>query len=163
MEEDRLLSNVDLEYYFEKLKIPLHKIKFVTQLNETKPKLGNYIINLDKSETKGTHWCCFVLYPQKLVYYDSFGILNDIPNEVMRFGKKFNKNIKFVFNYDVIQPINSVYCGWYVLYFLWFFNKNKKCENKQLVLNQQNKKFNKNINENDEKLSSLVKDIFRNI
>ena len=147
MDNQKLLSNFDLEYYITKklkLQLQLHPIRFVNQLKQLKtPKIGNYIINLDKTETKGTHWCCFVIYPTKLVYYDSFGVINQIPPEVIQFGKRFNPNIKFIFNYDVIQDTNSIYCGWFVLYFLYFFNKNKKCQNKRLLLTAHNKKFNK--------------------
>lgn len=168
MDEKRLLSNVDLEYYFTKMKIPLHKIVYVTQLKEIKPKIGNYIINLDRTETKGTHWCCFIIYknnkstPCKLIYYDSFGIENNIPQEVIKFGKRYNPNIKIIFNYDQIQDKQSIYCGWFVLYFINYFNKHKKCNNKMLLLKQHNKQFkiNSNLLENDIKLTLLIKDIF---
>ena len=163
MDNQKLLSNIDLEYYLKKLKLQLHSIKFVSQLKCLKPKLGNYIINLDRTETTGTHWCCFILFPTKLVYYDSFGVINQIPPEVIQFGKRFNPSIKFVFNYDVIQDTKSIYCGWYVLYFIWFFNKNKKCQNKQLLLKEHNKKFDKtDLLQNDNILKILIKQIFSN-
>ena len=81
MDNQKLLSNIDLEYYFKKNKLQLHPIRFVNQLKQLKtPKIGNYIINLDRTQTTGTHWSCFILYPTKLVYYDSYGIINGIPN-----------------------------------------------------------------------------------
>ena len=164
MDESKLLSNINLEYYTKKLKLPLHQIRFVSQLKTIKtPKIGNYIINLDRSETNGTHWSCFIIYPSKLVYYDSFGVINQIPPEVIQFGKRFNPSIKFVFNYDVIQDTNSIYCGWFVLYFIYFFNKNKKCQNKRLLLTAHNKKFDKtDLLQNDLILKILIKEIFSN-
>ena len=161
MDNQKLLSNIDLEHYVSILKLSLHPIRFVNQLKTLKPKTGNYIINLDRTQTTGTHWCCFIIYNTKLVYYDSFGIINGIPPEVISFGKRFNPNIKFIFNYDVNQDTKSIYCGWFVLFFIWFFNKNKKCPNKRLLLTEHNKKFNTNdLLQNDLILKILIKEIF---
>ena len=74
--------------------------------------------------------------------------------------KTFCSNI--IYSDDTIQSLNSVFCGYYVLAFLyWMTNKYqyKYQYNLQYTLNQFRSKFNNNTKKNDKILQSMIKKI----
>ena len=94
--------------------------------NEHMPgKHSPCIINLDDLKGRGTHWVCCVPGDDKrtLWYFDSFGIW--YPEEFKSTAKRDCIN-NIIFNNAQYQDINSVLCGYYVLFFLrerQLFNK----------------------------------------
>lgn len=133
-----LLSNLDIVYYCKLLKIPINDVLSKDLFNDIKPKEGNYVINLDDSQNQGTHWTCIILKDNYAVYYDSFGL--SMPNDILKFIYRYSKKINLVYSNDQIQHYNSVYCGWFVIYFLYFFNVNK-CKNYKHLINKHNSIF----------------------
>lgn len=154
-----LLSNYDLIKFCKLLKIPLVDVVNKDLLNNMTPKIGCYIINLQNhNEGDGTHWTCFIINKSVAIYYDSFGLI--CPVSVINFIKRFNKQMKLIYSIDAIQNIKSVACGWYVLFFLYYFNIQKN-KNYSLILNYHNNLFNKNNSKlNDKILQSIIKTIF---
>ena len=69
-----------------------------------------YIINLDSKIGPGTHWVSVIIKRNKLLYFDSFGLIP--PYELI------NLRPKYYYNFLQYQPINSFLCGYYCLYFL---------------------------------------------
>ena len=69
-----------------------------------------YIINLDSKIGPGTHWVSVIIEPNKLLYFDSFGLIP--PYELI------NLRSEYYHNFLQYQPINSFLCGYYCLYFL---------------------------------------------
>ena len=78
---------------FEIQKIYQNKLKFngVYSRNDlSKIKDGEYIINLDKSKLKGTHWIAFSVNPENVTYFDKFGV-EHVSKQIEKFAG--NKNI----------------------------------------------------------------------
>ena len=115
-----LLSNLDLIDYCKKLKIQLNGIYSKDIFNTIKPQLGCYIINLqDSNKGNGTHWTCLIIKSKSsCIYFDSFGIT--MPYDLICFVKRLNPKMKIYYSIDQIQHIDSIYCGWFCLFFLWF-------------------------------------------
>ena len=120
---NKALSNYDLKNWCKYLGI------FITGIysrDEHMPKNHSpCIINLDEFQGLGTHWVCCVPGDNKqtLWYFDSFGIW--YPHEYYLSAKK-DGITNIIFNTSQYQTIDSVLCGYYVLYFLreaQLFNK----------------------------------------
>lgn len=162
MDNVELLSNIDLTNFCKKLNIPLNDVISKDLLQNIKPKIGAYIVNLQNHNIgNGTHWVCFIIFKSKVVYYDSFGLVCPLP--VINFVRKYNNKINLIYSIDHIQNIDSVLCGWFVLFFLYFMlimNKNNR--NYAVLVNNHNKLFNaKGSKYNDNILQSLVKNLFQ--
>jgi hypothetical protein len=160
---NELLSNLDLTDYCKKLNIPLNGIHSKDLFNTIKPKLGCYIINLQDSNVgNGTHWTGLIIKSNfSCIYFDSFGIT--MPYDIICFVKRFNHKIKIYYSIDQIQHLNSIYCGWYCLYFLWFHMILYKKENNYngYLINKHNEIFDKNnLLYNDNIIKILIKNVF---
>ena len=109
-----------------------------------------YIINLDSKIGPGIHWVSVIIEPNKILYFDSFGLIP--PYELI------NLRPKYYYNFLQYQPIKSFLCGYYCLYFLNEFNKLKT---------NSIKKFNKIIEpfhiNNFEYNDNFIKNYFINI
>lgn len=70
----KLLSNLDLKRIAELYNIPLINVLSKDIFDKMKPRAGNYIVNLDDSDSGGTHWTALILNDQYAIYYDSFGM-----------------------------------------------------------------------------------------
>lgn len=156
-----LLSNLDLEYYCIKLKIKLNAVINKNLLKTITPKKGCYIINLqDSHEGSGTHWCCFIIFDTTVTYFDPFGVIP--PTNVISFARRFQKEIRIIYSADKIQDLNSIYCGWFNLWFLYYMNTHK-CDKKGILLNRHNAQYDlQNEKRNDEKIKELIEGVFRN-
>ena len=117
--EIQLLSNLDLEYYCKLLKINIIQVLSKDLFKNYKPKAGCYIVNLGNSDTGGTHWTCFIINNKIAVYFDPFGLI--MPQSIVRFIKRY-KHLRIIYSIDQIQNYNSILCGWFCLYFLYYFN-----------------------------------------
>ena len=160
MTKFELLSNIDLESYCELFGINLNEILSKNQYKDIKPKLGGYIINLQDSNVgNGTHWTALYITKDVAIYYDSFGL--PIPTIIVQFIRKFNKNAKILYSIDEIQVLESIFCGWYVLYFLYFFDVlHKRSSKYRYLLNKHNSIFSlKNKQLNDKILRMLIHNI----
>lgn len=160
MSDTELLTNTDLEHYAKLFKMPLNGV-FSKDLFESKrPKLGNYVINLENSDYGGSHWTCLILTKNIAIYYDSFG--QPMPQEIIRFIKRFNKKSIIIYSIDQIQHIDSVYCGWFCLEFLyWYSIKHKKNNKYKVLLNKHNAQFDLDDRKlNDVILKQIIKTIY---
>lgn len=116
----RPLSNIDLDKYAAKFKIPHFRGIY---MRDSLPARGpsNYesaIINLDDSSGPGTHWVAYMKNKLKVIYYDSFGNLPP-PIELVRYllsGTHASNNIEYT--YDRQQEFGTVWCGHLCLKFL---------------------------------------------
>ena len=141
LKDFRILSNIDLLIISENLLdldlgIINKKYDGVFSRDNIPNKNGMYIINLDSKIGLGTHWVSVIIKPNKLLYFDSFGLIP--PYELI------NLRPKHYYNFLQYQPINSFLCGYYCLYFFNEFDKLSKkystCRNLTSI-----EKFNKII------------------
>ena len=104
------MSNIDLQFYCNKLKIPIKAVTFKDLYKFIHKNDGAYIINLDNSNTSkhGTHWTCLIIINSYYaLYWDSFGL--PIPTPIKHFIQKKKCN-KIYYSIDQIQKIDSVLC-----------------------------------------------------
>ena len=155
-----LLSNLDLEYYARKFKIPLNNVLPKDIFNNIIPKSGNYIVNLDNSDGNGSHWTALILTQTCAIYFDSFG--QPMPQSILRFIRKYSKSCKIIYSRNQIQALDSVFCGWYCLNFLYFFSAfHRRIINYGVLLNKHNSMFNINdVSANDLILRKMIKNIY---
>lgn len=81
------------------------------------------IINLDSSQSSGSHWVAYVKYKDYVEYFDSYGNLKP-PREFI----DYVGNVIIKYNYDNQQKNHPFNCGHLCLKFIktfwWnFFNK----------------------------------------
>jgi hypothetical protein len=109
--EDKPLSNLDLEDYARKYKLPLVGVFSKDQLPD-KLQVGSYYVNMQNADDgEGTHWVLVKIFDKKnAFYFDSFG--ERIPLEVMNFLEHY-KPIPYSNRH--IQNIDSSRCGLYVV------------------------------------------------
>lgn len=139
------LTNFDIEEIYHLFKINLICCSDYNNIFNYPLKNGSYILNLGNQ-----HWTCLYVKNKKGIYFDSFGEI--YPNAV----KQFCPNI--IYSDDTIQSINSVACGYYCLYFLyWMTNKYKY--NFTYTFNLLRSKFSDDEKQNDKILQSLIKKI----
>lgn len=156
-----LLSTLDLLHYAKLFKIDLVEVLSKDLFDDIKPKIGNYIINLqDYYDGQGSHWTTLIIKKDMAIYYDSYGIVP--PRSIINFIKRLNKNIKFYYSLDQIQHKDSQLCGYFCLYFLYFVTVlHKKCTKYRYLLNKHNKIFSlENKLLNDKILQKLIKNIY---
>lgn len=156
-----LLSNFDLVSYSKALKIPLIKLLAKDLYDDIEPRVGAYIVNMEDSDDgNGTHWVGFIISENIACYYDSYGM--GIPSDIKRFLKRFKKRLTVIYSIDQIQTMKSVACGWYVLYFLYFFTVLHKGDtNFRLLMNKHNAIFSmRNKQLNDRILQKLIRNVF---
>ncbi len=105
------LSNFDIEEIAPLFKITLLAVIDHRALSSYPLVDGSYILNLNNK-----HWTALFVKNKQGFYFDSYGVI--YPTSV----KKFCPNI--LYSDDSIQSLNSVLCGYFSLYFLyWMTNK----------------------------------------
>jgi hypothetical protein len=109
-----LLSNIDLIYLCKNLGIKLNGVIFKDGLADLKD--GGYIINLDATESTGTHWVCCYKKGQVIVYFDSFG--ENCFEELKSIADQ--NSYKIIESMFQLQNLNDDSCGWYCLAFLYW-------------------------------------------
>ena len=109
----KILSNIDLLIISEDLGLDLgiidKKYDRVFSRDNIPNQNGMYIINLDSKIGPGTHWVSVIIEPNRLLYFDSFGLIP--PYELI------NLRSEYYYNFLQYQPIKSFLCGYYCLYF----------------------------------------------
>lgn len=158
-----LLSDFDLNFYGQLLGIKIHAILQKDKFNSIKKlKQGAYIINLQSSTRgNGSHWTSLIIYSQFAVYFDSYGL--SIPQPLLSAILRTNSKMKIIYSTDTIQSNTSIFCGWFCLFFLYFFLKmHPNCKNYETLLNLHNSIYSlTKKNKNDKILQSNIKNIFR--
>ena len=110
----KALSNFDVLYYANMLKIPYFRGVFVRNALPLKPRHNeSAVVNLDSSAGRGTHWVCYEKRGNIVHYFDSFGNLRP-PLEL----EEYFKGCKVFYNYDRRQSYDTVVCGHLCLQFL---------------------------------------------
>lgn len=113
-------TNIELSEKCRALGIPLNQICNKDELN-MKVRNGCYIINLADSGKEGTHWTCFIVHDEFLIYFDSFGIIYpEIVDEIFEKNKKLKH---LLYNQQEIQHISAGYCGQFCIAFLYNITK----------------------------------------
>jgi hypothetical protein len=96
------------------------------------------------------HWTALFVKDKQGFYFDSYGII--YPLEV----KIFCQNI--LYSDDTIQSLNSVLCGYFCLYFLYWMT-NKFQGDMKYTFNLFRSKFDDNEKANNKILQKLIKKI----
>ena len=108
---------------------------------------GSYVLNMDNK-----HWVALFVKNHKGVYFDSYGII--YPLEI----KNFCKNL--IYSDDTIQSTNSVLCGYFCLFFLyWMTNKYK--QNLRYTLNKFRALFHDDEQQNNKFLQAHIKLLYK--
>jgi len=107
-----ILSNRDLEEILIKLNI--YNVKIMSKNDKYDNKYNKYIINMDDNNGKGSHWVGLI----DNYYFDSYGL-----NPPLNISKLFNDN--YYYNNTQYQFLYSTNCGWFIIYFMLYFNKKK--------------------------------------
>ena len=157
-----LLSNHDIVQICTKLNIKLNAILSKDEYEDINPEIGCYIINLQDSEIgNGTHWTALVITKRWGIYYDPFGIA--IPRPIKHFLSRNKTNIPVYYSPDQIQPLQSVFCGYYCIYFMFFASVlNGKHWNGHYILDKHNSIYSlENRHLNDRILQNLIKKLLR--
>ena len=87
------------------------------------------IINLDTSDNKGNHWCCYYKDGNNKFYFSSFG--DDPPQEIRDY---LGENI--MCSTFQIQEFNEECCGEYAILILYLLNRNIPFQKAVLALVQ---------------------------
>jgi hypothetical protein len=126
-----MLSNYQIADIAKDLGINLPLINILMKNELTKPKINNYIVNLQSNnQGHGTHWTALIISQKESFYFDAFGVLPSL--EVIQFCKK-RKGTHLYFNNWIVQDIESELCGWYCLGLLLY---NKLYGNKYATLRE---------------------------
>ena len=117
---NKILTNIDLIEYAQKLDIPHFRGVFMRDTLPKKPhKEECGIVNLNTSAESGSHWVCYYKKGSNRIYFDSFGQIT--PSEIQVYLKtKQELGVVGVIqrNTDIVQPINTHICGHLCLFVL---------------------------------------------
>ena len=117
------LSNFDIIRICKKLKISNFRGCFkrdeIGNLDAVSNNDECFIMNIDQSNSSGTHWIAVNIVEGKTYYFDSFGLP---PTEEI---KRYCKEPRF-YNSFVFQKPDEVICGHLCLYFLYSMRKCNK-------------------------------------
>lgn len=131
------LTNFDIEEIAPLFKINLICCITYREILNYPLNDGSYILNLGNA-----HWTCLFVSNRQGVYFDSYGQI--YPKEI----KIFCPNV--IYSDDTIQSLNSVACGYYCLFFLYWMTNHFKYSftytmNKFRALFKDNELLNDNI------------------
>jgi hypothetical protein len=117
-----ITSKDDLLHASQRNNICLNAIVYKDALKQVPIRNGGYIINManETDNNGGTHWVGFWIEGKRAVYFDPFGIIP--PEEVEHYLSKHNT----MYVTKQIQNVFSDICGYYVLYFMYWMNKQRK-------------------------------------
>ena len=75
---------------------------------------SSYIINLDSSQSPGSHWVSIYIKRNCVLYFDSYGRR---PSEELNITLK-SANKKVIYSNKRIQSFNSIFCGYFCVAFI---------------------------------------------
>ena len=118
---DKGLTNFDILYYTEVLKIPNFRGVFMRdQLPRTIKPVECGIMNFNTHDQVGSHWVCYMKKGRARIYFDSFGQIS--PLEMQKYLKtklQFQNGIPVIHrNTDIVQRSNTSVCGHLCLFVL---------------------------------------------
>ena len=90
-------------------------------------KNGAYVINLDAYADVGTQWIDLFCNSIEIVYFDSFDF-EHVPEDI----KNFVENKNMIANIFLVQPNNSIMCGYFCIGFIDFMLSGKKLTDSRL-------------------------------
>ena len=93
------------------------------------------ICNLSKCGDKGTHFITIVVDCESVVYIDSLG-LPCINEDISKFLNRLNRPISY--NTRTIQHPNSVFCGYYCIFYALLFDSGTNVDKKDFVFSTSN-------------------------
>jgi len=123
-----LTSNYDLMEASRRNHIPLQGVFWNNELPERGLyKEGGYVVNLGNRVEGGSHWVAFWIEKEKngkhqAVFFDPFG--GSPPESVKRFLLPFGM---VYWNDQQIQNIDTSICGYYILAFLYYMTRWRRC------------------------------------
>ena len=115
---NRALTNLDIIYFKEVLKIPNFRGVFMRDELPKKPHNTECgIVNFNTSDQSGSHWVAYYKDIDR-IYFDSYGQV--ILDEVKNYLKTENEKDKLVIqrNTDIVQDFNTKICGHLCLFVL---------------------------------------------
>lgn len=140
------LTNFDIIEIAPIFKINLIAVIDYHDLQHYDLKNGCYILNLGNK-----HWTALFVKNYYGFYFDSYGEI--YPTEV----KQFCRNI--IYSDDCIQSLNSVLCGYFCLYFLYWMTYKFKSK-LQTTFNLFRSQFSDNEKYNNKILQSAIKSLY---
>jgi hypothetical protein len=153
MTQNNITSNYDLQLFLKILNINVTIRSKNDNIFDRVARNGSYIINMADNNLPGTHWVSLHIKNNIAIYFDSYGLAP--PNDI----KQFTKKKTLIYSSDMIQSMNSTACGFYCLFFLFFFNKldtqYSSLTQFGYALNQFLRKFDKNNIENNDNILRL--------
>jgi len=160
---NELLSNIDIIEYCKLFKINLHECMSKDLYNDITARTGCYVINLEDSvEGNGTHWTCLCIASHYVMYFDSYGL--PIPEPIKAFVFRYKPNVTIIYSSDIIQSLESVNCGWFCIFFMWWITvKNQYSPNSYRNLNIHNALYSFNRDKNDSIIQKNIKYILLTI
>ena len=161
---NKLLTNYDLIDICAKLNINLIDVVNKDMLINLEPQRGCYIINLqDARDGGGTHWVALIL-DDYVSYYDSFGLhlSEDVSQFISWYLHSANiDNDDCIYNSTQFQNMNSILCGYFCVYFLWFHTvMYSEIKDNKYLMGEHNSNFSKT---NTKKNDIQIKRLFNNI
>lgn len=108
-----MTTNIQLEHMASRYGVPNFKCIMNDEINEERviPQEANWILNLEDSNTNGSHWVALLVRNDEKAYIDSFGCVPSM--QVTAFLHKSPS--KYMWNNKIIQNLASVQCGLFSL------------------------------------------------
>ena len=118
---DKALSNFDILYYVNLLKIPHFRGVFMRdELPEVIKPSECGIMNFNTHDQYGSHWVCYMKNGRTRIYFDSFGQIT--PFELQKYLKtkvEFQNGTPVIErNIGIVQRPNTKICGHLCLFVL---------------------------------------------
>ncbi len=120
---------------------------------ESIPKIGFYLVNLNKEGESGSHWCGLICREDMAFYFDPYGALP--PNDITQKLKYRYKN-KVFFSDFIMQDLNSILCGYYVMGLFIIVHSFEKTYSLLDIISHFLDYFEENTKLNDTKLRKLL-------
>ena len=80
-----------------------------------------FIVNIDISSLKGSHWIAIYIDNSRVEIFDSLGFNPNLwtfyPKKLFHFLKSFSFTHRFLIS-DIYQPPNTFYCGLFCVFFI---------------------------------------------
>jgi len=118
-------SNFDLINYAKQLKIKYFQSYFMNDELPKRIKTNKCaIVNLQKSDQDGSHWCCYWKKGKEKYYFDSYGL--EPCNEMLKYLKPTKNVPPLIISTYQIQKFGTVICGQICIYVLYMLGNNHK-------------------------------------
>lgn len=116
------LTNIEIDDFLKKKCSNYIGVFSPDTLSLKSQQIGSLVCNLSDSNQIGSHFIAIINQKDRVLYVDSFGIKCEIP-KIRRVLNSLSKPI--FFNNEIIQDINSSYCGFFVILFCLYFDKQR--------------------------------------